>query len=110
MRQVGDMKLYSFEELLEEDFGPIGSPERDEFEHDVDESVHAWKLGEAIKKARLSKHLTQEELGERMGVQKSQVSRLERGRSLSFSSLSRAFRAMGISLSLEMAGIGKIPL
>lgn len=104
------MKLYNFEELLEEDFGPVGTPERDEFERDVDEAVHAYKLGEAIKQARVSQHLTQEQLGERMGVQKSQISRLERGKSMSFSSLSRAFRAMGIPLSLEMAGIGKVAL
>ena len=33
MRKVGDMKLYSFEELLEEDYGKVGTPERDAFEH-----------------------------------------------------------------------------
>jgi len=27
MKKVGDMKLYSFEELLEEDYGKIGTPE-----------------------------------------------------------------------------------
>lgn len=110
MRQVGDMKLYNFEELLEEDFGPVGTPERDEFERSVDESVHAYKVGEAIRQARLSKNLTQEQLGERMGVQKSQVCRLERGKSISFSSMARAFKALGIPLSLDIAGIGKVAL
>lgn len=37
------MKLYNFEELLEEDYGQFGTPERDEFERSVDESVHAYK-------------------------------------------------------------------
>lgn len=110
MRKVGDMKLYDFEELLEEDYGPIGTPERDEFERSVDEAVHAYKVGEAIRQARLSKNLTQEQLGERMGVQKSQISRLEKGKSISFSSLTRAFKALGIPLSLDMAGIGKVAL
>ena len=45
MKKVGDMKLYDFEELLEEDYGPIGTPERDEFERSVDEAVHAYKVG-----------------------------------------------------------------
>lgn len=37
------MKLYDFEELLEEDYGTIGTPERDEFERSVDEAVHPIK-------------------------------------------------------------------
>ena len=70
MRQVGDMKLYSFEELLDEDYGPIGTPERDEFERDVDEAVQAYRVGEAIKQARKAQRLTQAQLGEKMGVQR----------------------------------------
>ncbi len=104
------MKLYDFEELLEEDYGPIGTPERDEFERSVDEAVHAYKVGEAIRQARISKNLTQEQLGERIGVQKSQISRLEKGKSISFSSLTRASKALGIPLSLDMAGLGKVAL
>ena len=41
MKKVGDMKLYSFEELLEEDYGKVGTPERDAFERSVDEAVTA---------------------------------------------------------------------
>ena len=51
MKKVGDMKLYSFEELLEEDYGKIGTPERDAFESSVDEAVQAYRVGEAIKQA-----------------------------------------------------------
>ena len=35
MKKVGNMKLYSFEELLEEDYGKVGTPERDAFERSV---------------------------------------------------------------------------
>ena len=38
MKKVGDMKLYNFEELLEEDYGKVGTPERDAFERSVDPS------------------------------------------------------------------------
>ena len=110
MKQLGDLKLYNFEEILEEDFGPEGTPERDEFERGVDESVQAYKLGEAIKHARISQNLTQEQLGEKIGVQKSQISRLERGRSISLSSISRVFKAMGIPLTLDMGNMGKVAL
>ncbi len=110
MIQVGDMKFIDFEETLDRDLGPVGTSKRDNFERNVDEAVHAYKLGEAIKQARLSQNLTQEQLGEKIGVQKAQISRLERGKSISLSSITRVFKAMGIPLSLEMGKMGKVAL
>ncbi len=110
MKKVGDMKLYSFEDLLDEDLGPVGTPERDEFERSVDESVQAYRVGEAIKKAREAQKLTQAELGEKMGVQRSQVCRIESGKSITLNSMMRAFRALGVQVALELKGIGKVAL
>ena len=110
MIQVGDMKFIDFEETLDRDLGRVGTPRRDEFERSVDESVHAYKLGEAIRQARLSQNLTQEQLGEKVGVQKAQISRLERGKSMSLASITKVFKAMGIPLTLEMGQIGKVTL
>jgi ribosome-binding protein aMBF1 (putative translation factor) len=110
MIQVGDMKFIDFEETLDRDLGPVGTSKRDNFERNVDEAVHAYKLGEAIRQARLSQNLTQEQLGEKIGVQKAQISRLERGKGISLSSITRVFKAMGIPLSLEMGKIGKVAL
>ena len=110
MKQVGELKLYTMDEVLDEAIGPVGTPERDEFEQSVDEAVHAYKLGEAIKQARISQNLTQEQLGKKVGIQKSQISRLERGRSVSLSSITRVFRAMDIPLTLEVGNIGKVAL
>ena len=42
MEQVGDMKFYTFEEILDEDLGKAGTPERDEFERCVDEADHLF--------------------------------------------------------------------
>ena len=110
MIQVGDMKFIDFEETLDRGLGPVGTSKRDNFERNVDEAVHAYKLGEAIRQARLSQNLTQEQLGEKIGVQKAQISRLERGKSISLSSITRVFKAMGIPLSLEMGKMGKVAL
>ena len=64
-----------------------------------------------IKKVwNIAKNLTQEQLGEKIGVQKSQISRLERGKSITLSSLIRLFSAMEIPLTLDMKGVGKISL
>lgn len=79
--------MYSFEELLEEDYGKVGTPERDAFERSVDEAVQAYRVGEAIKQARESQNLTQAELGEKMGVQRAQVCRLESGKSITLTHL-----------------------
>ena len=39
------------------------------------EDVNAYIVGEAIRKARLAQNLTQEQLGERIGVQRAQISK-----------------------------------
>ena len=64
MKQIGDMKLYSFDELLDEDLGKVGTPERDTFEAAAETEIHAYHIGNAIKQARKEKNLTQEQLGE----------------------------------------------
>ncbi len=66
--------------------------------------------GEAIKQARQSKNLTQEELGNLIGVQRAQISRIENGKNLTFSTIARVFKAMGISAKLEIGSMGKVAL
>ena len=104
------MKLTSLDELKDRDLGPVGTPKRDEFERKLADEIHAYHVGEAIKQARESQSLTQAELGERMGVQRSQVCRIESGKSITLASMMRAFRALGVKVALDMKGIGKIPL
>ena len=104
------MKLTSFEDFQEKNFGKIGTPQRDAFEKKVDEAIQAYKSGEAIKQARKAKNLTQEQLGEKVGVQKAQISRLERGHGITFSTMARIFKAMNVKACLDMGPIGKVAL
>lgn len=104
------LELYTMEELLDRDLGPIGTPERDRFEQKLAEELHAYHVGEAIKQAREAKHLTQAQLGEKMGVQRSQICRLESGKSITLASMMRVFKALGVQVALDMEGIGKISL
>ena len=105
------MKLYSLEEVKDELIGKVGTPERDEHERKVEEALHAYRIGEAIKNARLKQNLTQEELGERIGVQKAQISRMERGYSISIPTMSRVFKALGIeTATLDLGVAGKVNL
>jgi len=111
MKQVGRFKMYSLDEVLDEHFGKVGTPRRDDFERSVAASVHAYHIGEAIKKARLQQNLTQEELGERIGVKRAQISRLEKGYSISIPTMSRVFQALGVATAtVDLGAIGKVAL
>ncbi|MCD8305650.1 MAG: helix-turn-helix domain-containing protein [Prevotella sp.] len=104
------MKTYSFEEAKDLHIGKVGTPERDEYEREVAKAKQTFLMGEAIKEARLSKNLTQEQLGEMIGVKKAQVSRIERGCNLSLSTIARVFKAMEIDASFDVPGIAKVAL
>lgn len=111
MKQIGNMKLYSLEEVKDEVLGKIGTPVRDEHERSVEAALHAYRIGEAIKKARIEQNLTQEELGERIGVKRAQISRLEKGYSISIPTMSRVFKALGVpTASIDLGKIGKVAL
>lgn len=109
---MAKMNLTPASELVDEVWGKIGTPERDEMEAQLKEELNAYFVGEAIKKARLAQNLTQEELGERIGVQRAQISRLEKGKSvITLPTMSRVFRALGIkSGALDLGPGGKIAL
>lgn len=104
------MKLHTLEELTDRDIGPIGTPKRDAFERKLAAELHAYHVGEAIKQAREAKNLTQTELGERLGVHRAQVCRLESGKSITLASMMRVFNALGVQVSLDMKGIGSVAL
>ena len=111
MKRMGDMKLYSFEEVKDKIIGVKGSAARDAFEAELAEEIESYRLGETIKQARLSQNLTQEQLGEKIGVQRAQISRLEKGRSISLASMIRVFKALGVSsATLDLGKIGKVAL
>lgn len=70
------MKFTPADELIDAVWGKVGTPERDAMEAQLKEDIQAYFVGEAIKKARLRQNLTQEELGERVGVKRSQICKL----------------------------------
>ena len=104
------MKLHTLDELTDKYIGQVGTPKRDEFDRKLADELHAYHIGEAIKMARESQSLTQEELGKRMGVQRSQVCRIESGKSITFASMMRAFKALGVQVALDMKGVGSVML
>ncbi|MDY4752533.1 MAG: helix-turn-helix transcriptional regulator, partial [Prevotella sp.] len=75
------------------------------------EALHAYRLGEAIKKARIEQNLTQEQLGERIGVKRAQISRLERGYSITIPTMRKVFKALGVvTATIDLGIAGKVAL
>ena len=77
------MKLYTHEEMLDDVFGEKGTPRRDKFEKEIEDFL----IGEAIKQTRLKQKLTQKELGELVGVKEAQISKIESGKSITYSTM-----------------------
>lgn len=100
------VKFYTLDEVKDKHLGKVGTPHRDKYE----DELQSFIVGEAIKKARKSQNMTQEELAEKIGVQRSQVSKIESGRNLTLATVARVFKAMGMEASLNIAGIGSIIL
>ena len=74
MKEVNGLKIYSLDEVIDETIGKKGTPAREKFEFNLEMEI----IGEMIKRARKNKGLTQEELGKLIGVQKAQISKLEK--------------------------------
>ncbi len=71
MKQKNNLK--SLDQFVEEQYGKIGTPKRDELEKSFD----AFKLGFLLQQARLAKGMTQEELALKCGTNKGYISKIE---------------------------------
>jgi len=93
------MKTYTLDEVQDRLIGKKGTPERDKFEYELQMDL----IGEAIKQTRKERNLTQEELGRLIGVQKSQISRIESNASnVTIDTLMRVFNALQAKVKLQV--------
>lgn len=78
----------NFDELLDIQYGKIGTEKRDEFE----EKAQYFVISEMLKQARKEANMTQEQLADKVGTKKSYISRLENGKcDIQLSTLYRIF-------------------
>lgn len=99
MKDNKKLNLTPIEDLIAEDFGKVGTPERDTFEMECD----AFIIGEQLKDERLKAGLTQEELAEKIGTKKSFISRVENGKAdIQLSTLVKVFRGVGREISVRV--------
>ncbi len=65
--------IKSFDTHLDENYGKVGTKSREKFE----EEFETFRIGVLIQEARKRKHLTQQELAEKVGTTKNYISRIE---------------------------------
>ena len=93
------MKAYTLDQVQDKLIGKIGTPGRDIFEYELQMNL----IGKAIKQTRQERHLTQEELGKLIGVQKAQISRLENNASnVTMDTLIKVFTALKAKIKLQV--------
>lgn len=72
--QVRD-DIMSVDAMMDERYGKVGSPEREAFRNEA----YAYCVGQIICDARKREKVTQQELAQRVGTNKSYISRVENG-------------------------------
>ncbi len=93
----GKNKIHSISAELDATFGKEGSETREQALQEAWEEYNAYILLEARKSA----HLTQSELAERLGVNKSYISKVERGLIVpSIATFYKIISAMGLRVNI----------
>ena len=93
------MNCSNLDELLNADFGEVGTPSREEF----DKETEAFCLAQTLKEERIRAGLTQEQLAEKIGTKKTYISRLENGKAdVQLTTLFRIFDGLGRRVSLTI--------
>ena len=86
------MECNNLDELLNVEFGEVGTKSREEF----DKETEAFCLAQTLKEERLRAGLTQEQLAEKIGTKKTYISRLENGKAdIQLNTLFRIFEGLG---------------
>jgi len=96
---TNEIKTYSLAEMKDKYIGQVGTKERDDYEYELRMDV----LGKMIKTARQERNLTQEQLGELIGVQKAQISKLESSvNSATIDTIIKVFKALKAEINFNV--------
>lgn len=91
-------KLNSINDKLDSKYGKKGTPNREEF----DSKSISWYYGEILRDRRKELKLTQQELAERIGKERSYIGRIEKGNTdMQLSSFISIARALGLDFNIS---------
>ena len=99
MATKSKMKLYTMDQVKDKFIGTKGTPKREKYEQELQLEM----LGEMIKQVRLERKLSQEQLGKLIGVQKSQISKLENNATnVTMETILRVFTALKAKICFQI--------
>jgi len=94
-----DLEIFSFDEIKDEFIGKIGTAKRTFYEQELQMEL----LGNLIKKVRLGKNMTQEDLGKLIGVQRAQISKLENNTTnVTLETILKVFKALNAKVNFNV--------
>lgn len=101
IRTIDFSKEQGFEKasvVLEREVGAEGTPEREEF----DAKARAWYFAEILRSKRKEIGLTQKQLAEKIGRERSYINRIEKGETdIQLSTFLRITDALGFSVQIN---------
>ena len=93
------LKTTSLEVLIDKHIGQVGTEKRDAFEYELQLDI----IGETIKNVRKERNLTQQQLGELVGVKKSQISKIENSLTdARFETILKVFKALNAKVNFNV--------
>lgn len=101
MSRTDEFKTVSLHKMIDRHIGERGTERREAFENELRIDL----LGQAIRQARQERNLTKEQLGELVGVQKAQISKIENSvKNARFETILKVFDALGakVNFSVEL--------
>lgn len=99
MKNKDIMDCRTLDELVNIEFGELGTKARDDFDKETD----AFCLAQTLREERLRAGLTQEQLAEKIGTKKTYISKLENGKSdIQLNTLFRIFEGLGRRVQLTI--------
>lgn len=97
-------KLPTTNQLLDDKYGPEGTPEREEF----NAKAIAWYYGSLLRDRRKELNLTQKEVAEKIGREQTYIARIERGKAdMQISSFFRIAAVLGIQFIPSFVSVMK---
>ena len=93
------LKTTSLDTLIDKHIGQVGTEKRDAFEQELQLDI----IGDTIRSVRKERNLTQQQLGELVGVKKAQISKLENSLTdARFETVLKVFKALNAKVNFNI--------